>query len=157
MFPEIAQREGLRSLLCVPMIMQERVIGVLNCYTAQEHRFSDEETRVLSTIANQAAVAVEHTRALEQAVALQKSLDERKLIEKAKGILIEELRCSEAEAFRILQKQSMEKRKTMCEIAEAVLLARELAPPPAGVCFQRTAASRFANYEPAGGRVKERC
>ena len=126
MFPDLARREGLRSLLSVPMVMQERVIGVLNCYTAQEHRFSDEETRVLSTIANQAAVAIEHTRALEQAVALQKSLDERKLIEKAKGILIEELRCSEAEAFRMLQKQSMEKRKTMREIAEAILLAREL-------------------------------
>jgi len=126
MFPDIAQREGLRSLLSLPMIMQERVIGVLNCYTAQEHRFSDEETRVLSTIANQAAVAIEHTRALDQASALRKSLEERKLIEKAKGILIDELRCSEAEAFRTLQKQSMEKRKTMREIAEAILLAREL-------------------------------
>mgnify|MGYP001613380229 CR=1 FL=1 len=126
MFPDIARREGLRSLLSVPMVMQERVIGVLNCYTAQEHRFSDEETRVLSTIANQAAVAIEHTRVLERAVALQQSLEERKLVEKAKGILIEELRCSEAEAFRALQKQSMEKRKTMREIAEAVLLAREL-------------------------------
>ena len=126
MFPDLARREGLRSLLSVPMVMQDRVIGVLNCYTAQEHRFSDEETRVLSTIANQAAVAIEHTRALEQAVALQQSLNERKLLEKAKGILIEELRCSEAEAFRTLQKQSMQKRKTMREIAEAVLLAREL-------------------------------
>ena len=126
MFPDIARREGLRSLLSVPMVMQERVIGVLNCYTAQEHPFTDEEARVLSTIANQAAVAIEHTRALEQAVTLQKSLDERKLIERAKGILIEELRCSEADAFRTMQKQSMEKRKTMREIAEAVLLAREL-------------------------------
>ena len=125
-FPDIARREGLRSLLSVPMIMQERPIGVLNCYTAQEHRFSDEETRVLCTIANQAAVAIEHTRVLEQTMALQKSLDDRKLIEKAKGILVEELRCAEAEAFRTMQKQSMEKRKTMREIAEAILLAREL-------------------------------
>jgi len=126
MFPDIARREGLRSLLSVPMVMQDRAIGVLNCYTAQEHQFSDEETRVLSTIANQAAVAIDHTRVLEQAVALQKSLEDRKAIEKAKGILIEELRCSEAEAFRTLQRQSMEKRKGMREIAEAVILAREL-------------------------------
>ena len=126
MFPDLARREGLRSLLSVPMAMQDRIIGVLNCYTAKEHRFSDEETRVLSMIANQAAVAIEHTRALEQTVALQKSLEERKIIEKAKGILIDELRLSEAEAFRTLQQQSMAKRKTMCEIAEAILLAREL-------------------------------
>ena len=126
MFPELARREGLRSLLSVPMVMQDRAIGVLNCYTSHEHRFSDEETRVLSTIANQAAVAIEHTRVLDQALALQKSLDDRKVIERAKGILVEELHLSEAEAFRTLQKQSMEKRKTMREIAEAILLAREL-------------------------------
>ena len=126
MFRDLARREGLRSLLSVPMVMQERVIGVLNCYTTQEHLFSDEETRVLTTIANQAAVAIEHTRVLDRASALQQSLDDRKFIEQAKGILSEELRCSEAEAFRLLQTQSMEKRKTMREIAEAVVLAREL-------------------------------
>ena len=125
-FPDIARREGLRSLLSVPMVMQDRVIGVLNCYTAQEHRFSEGETRALSTIANQAAVAIEHTRALDQASALQKSLEDRKIIEQAKGILAGELRCSEAEAFRLLQTQSMAKRKTMREIADAILLAREL-------------------------------
>ncbi|PIQ83594.1 MAG: GAF sensor protein [Candidatus Omnitrophica bacterium CG11_big_fil_rev_8_21_14_0_20_63_9] len=129
MFPEIARREGLRSLLSVPMVMQDRVIGVLNCYTAEPHRFSNDEIRVLYTIANQAAVAIEHTRVLDQALALQKSLDDRKLIEKAKGILIEELRCSEEEAFRLLQKQSMAKRRSMREIAEAILLADELKAP----------------------------
>ena len=126
MFPDLARREGLRSLLSMPMAMQDRVIGVLNCYTAKEHRFSDAETRVLSMIANQAAVAIEHTRAIEQTVALQKSLDDRKVIEQAKGALIDDWHLSEAEAFRALQKQSMEKRKTMREIAEAILLAREL-------------------------------
>lgn len=126
MFPEIAQREGLRSLLCVPMVMQDRVIGVLNCYTAHEHRFSEDEVRVLSTVANQAAVAIEHTRLFDQALALQQSLEDRKAIEKAKGMMMEELRLSEAEAFRLLQKRSMEKGKTMREIAEAIILASEL-------------------------------
>lgn len=125
-FPEIAQREGLRSMLSVPMAMQDRVIGVLNCYTAHEHLFSHEEVRILSTIANQAAVAIAHTRVLEQAVALKKSLEERKLIERAKGILMEELRLSEAEAFRRLQRQSMETGKPMSQIAEAVVLAQDL-------------------------------
>ena len=126
MFPDLARREGLCSLLSVPMVMQKRVIGVLNCYTAQAHRFSNEEIRVLSMIANQAAVAIEHTRVLDQTVALRKSLEERKIIEQAKGILSEDLRLTEAEAFRTLQQQSMAKRKTMREIAEAILLAREL-------------------------------
>ncbi len=126
MFPDIARREGLRSLLSVPMAMQDRVIGVLNCYTAHEHHFSDEEIRVLSTMANQAAVAIERTRLLEQTRTLQQSLEERKVVERAKGLLMETLHLSESEAFRLLQKQSMEKRKTMREIAEAILLVREL-------------------------------
>lgn len=126
MFPDIARREGLRSLLSVPMVMQDQVIGVLNCYTAHERRFTDEEIRVLSTITNQAAVAIERTRLVEQTRALQQSLEERKLVERAKGVLMETRHLSESEAFRILQKHSMEQRKTMREIAEAILLAREL-------------------------------
>lgn len=125
-YPEIAAREGLKSLLSVPMMIKERAMGVLNLYTATEHRFSEDEIRVLSTIANQAAVAIENTRLLEQSVALQKSIEDRKIVEKAKGILMQDYRLSEVAAFRTLQKQSMEKRKTMREIAEAILLAHEL-------------------------------
>jgi len=128
-YPEIATREGLKSLLSVPMMIKERPTGVLNLYTAIEHRFSEDEIRVLSTIANQAAVAIEHTRLLEQSVALQKTLEDRKLVEKAKGVLMQHSRLSEVDAFRTLQKQSMEKRKTMREIAEAILLAHELLDP----------------------------
>ena len=126
MYPEIAAREGLKSLLSVPMMVKKRPAGVLNLYTATEHRFSEDEIRVLSTIANQAAVAIENTRLLEQSVALQKTLEDRKLVEKAKGVLMQQAHLSEVEAFRTLQKQSMEKRKTMREIAEAILLAHEL-------------------------------
>lgn len=126
MYPKVARQEGLRSLLSVPMMVKERVIGVLNLYTATEHRFSAREIQLLSTIANQAAVAIEHTRLLEQSVALQKSLEDRKLIERAKGILMRELRCQEPEAFKRLQKQSMERRKSMREVAEAVILASEI-------------------------------
>ena len=126
MYPEIAKREGLRSLLSVPMIMQERVVGVINCYTSQEHRFSDEEIRALSTITNQAAAAIERTRLIDEAVNAREALEARKLIEQAKGILMAEARLTEAEAFRLLQKQSMEKRKSMRQIAEAIILASEL-------------------------------
>jgi signal transduction protein with GAF and PtsI domain len=126
LYREIAVAEGLKSLLSVPMLVKDRAIGVLNLYTATPHRFSDRETRLLSTIANQAAVAIEHTRLMEQAVALQKSLEDRKVIEKAKGIVMQQLRVGEPEAFRQLQRESMARRKTMRELAEAIILASEL-------------------------------
>lgn len=126
MYPEIAAREGLKSLLSVPMMIKQRATGVLNVYTTVEHQFSEQEIRILSTIANQAAVASEQTRLLEHSVALQKTLEDRKIMEKAKGVLMQQYRFSETEAFRTLQKQSMEKRKTMREVAEAILLTHDL-------------------------------
>jgi len=61
MYPEIAKREGIVSMLSVPMMIKERVIGVINSYTSYEHKFTDEEVKILQAIANQAAVAIEST------------------------------------------------------------------------------------------------
>lgn len=54
---------------------------------------------------------------------LREVLETRKLIERAKGILMETLRISEAEAFKRMQKQSMNKRVSMRRVAEALILA----------------------------------
>ena len=57
---------------------------------------------------------------------LKKKMEERKVIEKAKGILIQRCNLSEEGAFRAIQKQSMDENKTMIEIAEAVILAHKM-------------------------------
>ena len=65
-------------------------------------------------------------RALEKEVAnLQETLETRKLVDRAKGILMDTQGLSEAEAFRKIQKMSMNTRKPMKEIAEAIILAQE--------------------------------
>src|SRR3989338_9831937 len=46
-YPEIARAEGLKSLISVPMMIKDQVIGVLNCYTAEEHEFTEEEVQIL--------------------------------------------------------------------------------------------------------------
>jgi response regulator NasT len=66
------------------------------------------------------------TRLLQEKLAAQEALESRKTIERAKGILMKKRGMTEPEAFREIQKQSMDRRKTMKEIAEAVLLAEEL-------------------------------
>jgi signal transduction protein with GAF and PtsI domain len=58
----MARQEGLCSLLCVPLAVRDRVIGVLNCYTATPHRFSADEISLFSTLANQTALAIENAR-----------------------------------------------------------------------------------------------
>jgi len=59
---DIARQEGLCSLLCVPLTVRDRIIGVLNCYTAEPHRFTDDEIALFSTLANQTALAIENAR-----------------------------------------------------------------------------------------------
>ncbi len=125
-YPEIAKREGLCSLLCVPMIVKDHCIGILNSYTSKPHHFTEAESKMLASIAHQAAIAIEHRRLTEETLATKAELEARKVIERAKGILMKEKRLSEEEAFREIRKASMDRRKSMKEIAEAILLSKEI-------------------------------
>ena len=126
-YPEIAREEGLTSLVAVPMRLKDRVIGVLNCYTTEERTFTAEEIQLLQGVANQAALAIENTRLLAERVATQEALETRKKVERAKGILIKRHRVGEEEAYRMLQKQSMDKRRSLKEVAEALIISEEIA------------------------------
>lgn len=122
----LARKMGLISLLSVPMSVRERVIGVINCYTSVPHHFSETEQNLFTTVANQAAVAIFNTELMVQSKVIQEELETRKLVEKAKEVLIRRRNWSGEEAFRWIQKRSMDSRKSMREVAEAVLLSDEL-------------------------------
>jgi len=123
---ELARREGLVSLLSVPRCVKDKVIGVINCYTSSPHKFTKSEIEVLTTVASQAAIAIENAGLIMKAKIIEDELISRKLVERAKGILMKEQHLSEEEAFRRLQKKSMDLRKSMREIAEAVILANQI-------------------------------
>jgi AmiR/NasT family two-component response regulator len=80
----------------------------------------------VQAVANQSAVAIEHTRTLEKALAAEEALETRKVIERAKGILMRQQGFSEEAAFKLIQRQAMDRRKTMKEVAEAVILSEEI-------------------------------
>ncbi len=123
---EIARKENLCSLLSVPLRVKGRVIGVFNLYTSKLHRFSDSEVKVLTTVANQAAIAIEHARVMVESQVIKDELATRKVLERAKGILMRQDSLSEEEAFRKIQKTSMDTRRSMREIAEAIILTSQL-------------------------------
>jgi signal transduction protein with GAF and PtsI domain len=125
-YPDLARKEGLCSLLSVPMLVRDKAVGVINSYTSVPHAFSAEEVKVMQAIANQAAIAIEHTTLLEKSFEMQEALAVRKLVEQAKGYLMRSKKLSEEEAFRLIQRQSMDMRKSMREIAEAILLAGQI-------------------------------
>jgi len=126
MYPDMAKKEGLCSLLSIPMMVRDKALGVINSYTSAPHVFTSEEVKLLQAIANQAAIAIEHTTLIEKSHEMQEALAVRKLMERAKGYLMRSKKLTEEEAFKLIQRQSMDFRKSMREIAEAVLLAGEL-------------------------------
>lgn len=64
---------------------------------------------------------------LESAVGdLEQKLETRKIVDRAKGILMDKNKMSEAEAFRRIQQQSMNMRRPMKDVAEAIIIAYEI-------------------------------
>ena len=124
---EMARRLGLVSMVGVPLQgKKEMVIGVLNCFTSARHNFTQTDINLLTAVANQAGLAIIQTDLIVQTKIIQEELKSRKKIERAKEILMEKRKISGEEAYRWMQKRSMDSRKTMAEVAEAVLLAHEL-------------------------------
>ncbi|MFA5356410.1 MAG: GAF and ANTAR domain-containing protein [Candidatus Omnitrophota bacterium] len=123
---DIAGRENLSSLLCVPLAVKGKVIGVINCYTSSPHDFSDTEVEVFTSIANQAAVAIENTELIVRSKVIQEELETRKKLERAKGILMRDDGLTEEQAYLRIRKYSMDSRKTMREVAEAIILAADM-------------------------------
>ncbi len=126
MYPHVAKREGVVSMVAVPMLIKDRVIGVINSYVQKEHVFSKEEIDILQAIANQAAVAIENTRLDQEILSAKEALETRKVVERAKGVLMKDLGIGEDEAYRKLHKKSMDLRKSMREVAEAIIVAADI-------------------------------
>lgn len=129
---DIAEKAKLYSLACVPLAVKGRVIGVLNCYTSKKHVFSKHELGLLTALANQAAIAIENAELDLRARSAEEALTTRKLVERAKDILAQEANILPAEAYRLIQKQSMDLRKSMREVAEAIIMARDIRTKKSG-------------------------
>ena len=123
---DLARKEGLASMLSVPLAVRGKVIGVLNTYTSISHEFSEEEIEILQTVASQAAVTIENTHLIVKTRVIEEELAGRKMIERAKGILMRKRGLSEEEAFRFIQKESMNRRTSMRQVAEALILGEQL-------------------------------
>jgi two-component system, sensor histidine kinase PdtaS len=59
---DLAVEQGLHSMICVPLTIQDRVVGVLTCYADTVREFTEDEISALETLAKQAAVSIEHAR-----------------------------------------------------------------------------------------------
>ena len=87
---EVARHEGLVALLSVPLLFAGQVIGTLSIYTGQPYSFSNEETRILSALAELSAIAIEKARLYERVVDVEEQLRQNEKLS-ALGLLAAEV------------------------------------------------------------------
>jgi AmiR/NasT family two-component response regulator len=102
------------------------VVGVINLQHRQPHTYTGRQIRLISMIGFLVGAEIELARLEVENSQLLQQLETRKLLERAKGLLQRDLGLSEEQAYLTLQRQARQKRKTLKEIAEAVMLGEEI-------------------------------
>jgi len=70
-YPDIARKEGLCSMISVPLRLRDKSVGVMNCYTSKPHIFRDEEVSILMAIGSHAAIALENAKLVVRSAIVQ--------------------------------------------------------------------------------------
>lgn len=120
----IASQRGLNSLLCVPVVSDGHdPVGVLHCFTGVRYIFSAMDVQVAEALARQAGI-VWHMAALRgEAQRLREELKTRKEVDRAKEILMDRRDMTAEDAYRWIQKRSMDSRRSMRDVAETIILS----------------------------------
>lgn len=117
--------DHFEAFLSVPIIFGKKVVGVVNIQHKKSHRYRKRDIRLLETIGKQVGGILEVSRLISETNALEEALQVQKLLGRAKSILLRAGNISEDEAHRLLLKKSMDKRKSLKEICQAIILANE--------------------------------
>jgi uroporphyrinogen-III synthase len=122
LFNELPE-DRFEAFLSVPLLSRGRVVGVINLQNIATHDYTEREISLVSTVGFLVGAEIEMARLEKENSQLADRLEVRKLVERAKGILQQDLKISEQEAYLMLQRQSQHHRKSMKDIAEAVTLS----------------------------------
>ena len=124
---ETLTRESIAPVLLMTaysdqaLIDRAKEVGVVS-YVNKPWRQADLKPAIEIALARFA----QYREMAEKVKDLEERLDTRRVVEQAKGLLMKKQGLSEQDAFRTIQKLSMNKRKSMREIAEAILLTQEI-------------------------------
>ncbi len=120
-----AQRAGAGSSLSIGLPVHEKVTGSLNIYATKSHAFDDDAITLAQTFAGFAAVGLANVHLYETQATLaghmQKAMENRAVIEQAKGMIMGDRRCTAEEAFAILTKLSQDTNRKLRDVATALV------------------------------------
>src|ERR1700727_771867 len=122
-----AARLKVRSMLCVPLWVDERGLGALSLYADQAAAFSDLHERVTVLLGTLAALALAEAQRADQ---LHDALGNRDVIGQAKGLLMERHRITADAAFGVLSRVSQAENMKLAEIARGFVETGDLPDGP---------------------------
>jgi uroporphyrinogen-III synthase len=125
MFNELPE-DHFEAFLSVPLVSGGRLVGVINLQNREPHQYMKREINLVATIGFLVGAEVERVRLDSENSELSNRLETRKLVERAKGILQRDLGVSEEEAYQTIQRESQQRRKSMKELAESIILSDDL-------------------------------
>ena len=131
--------DHFEAMLCTPILCASKVVGVINLQHRLSYEHSAHEVRLLSMLGFLVGAEIERARLESENVQLTGKLETRKAVDRAKGILQRDLSLTEDEAYRAMQTESRQRRKSMREIAEAVILGEELRKSQSGLVDSKLA------------------
>jgi uroporphyrinogen-III synthase len=118
--------DRFEAFLSVPLLSRGKLVGVINVQHRKPHEHTQREIQLLSTIGFLVGAEIEMARLEMEREELSDRLETRKVVDRAKGILQRDLKIDEESAYAALRKQSRQKRRSMRELAEAIVLSDEL-------------------------------
>ena len=128
-FTELPE-DQFEAFLSVPLISRGKLVGVINLQHRLPHMHTKREIALVTTIGFLVGSEIELARMDEQVSELEEALETRKLVERAKGLLQRELGATEEEAYLTLQRQARQRRLTMKQVAEAIVLSDDVRRGP---------------------------
>lgn len=114
------------SFLSVPIKSGDVIVGVINIKHKDSHKYPEEQVKLLEMVGKLIGRAIEHADLLEKTKTLEEAVATQKALSRAKGILMEKLKISENEAYHVIRKQATKERKTLLQIAQAVITATQI-------------------------------
>jgi uroporphyrinogen-III synthase len=118
--------DRFQAFLSVPVLCRGKLVGIINLQHRLPHNYTRREIHLISTMGFLVGAEIAMARLEAENLELSEQLESRKVVERAKGILQRELKVSEEQAYLTLQRQSRQRRKTMKEVAEAIVLSDEV-------------------------------
>lgn len=118
--------DSFEAFLSVPILCRGKLVGVINLQHRTPYYHTEQEVRLLSAAGYLVGAELERARLESEITELSDRLESRKVIERAKGVLQRDFGLDEESAYRAMQRESRQRRKSMREIAEAILLNEDL-------------------------------